>query len=130
MAFYGLQLLCSPKHGDPKESLRRVFHQLLYVILMMSKGNRKKPTLLVVNQAILSTRDQTISFVSYLVEELKELAVPFLHILLQHICIQMVEKSEFRSHGAQAVSMLTSEMTNTDYSRFIRWLLNFSRHPK
>uniref|UniRef100_A0A3P8WQ73 Non-SMC condensin II complex, subunit D3 n=1 Tax=Cynoglossus semilaevis TaxID=244447 RepID=A0A3P8WQ73_CYNSE len=130
MAFYGLQLLCSPKHGDPKESLRRVFHQLLYVILMMSKGNRKKPTLLVVNQAILSTRDQTISFVSYLVEELKELAVPFLHILLQHICVQMVEKSEFRSHGAQAVSMLTSEMTNTDYSRFIRWLLNFSRHPK
>ncbi|XP_040906250.1 condensin-2 complex subunit D3 isoform X2 [Toxotes jaculatrix] len=130
MAFYGLQLLCSPKHGDQKESLRRVFHRLLYVILMMNKGNRGKPTLLVPSQAVLSTRDLVLHFVCHLVEELKELALPFLHILLQHICFQMVEKSEFRSHGAQAVGMLTSQMTGKDYACFIKWLFNFSRHSK
>ncbi|KAM9344578.1 condensin-2 complex subunit D3 [Symphorus nematophorus] len=130
MAFYGLQLLCSPKHGDQKESLRRVFHQLLYVILMMSKGNRGKPSLLVPSQAILSTRDQAVHFVCHLVDELKELAQPFLQILLQHICFQMVEKSEFRSHGAQAVGMLVSQMESTDYARFIKWLFKFSRHTK
>ncbi|XP_070772267.1 condensin-2 complex subunit D3 [Enoplosus armatus] len=130
MAFYGMQLLCSPKHGDQKESLRRVFHQLLYVILMMNKGNRGKPSLLVPNQDIISTSDQAIHFVCHLVDELKELALPFLQILLQHICFQMVEKSEFRSHGAQAVGMLTSQMASSDYAYFIKWLFNFSRHTK
>ncbi|XP_029031397.1 condensin-2 complex subunit D3 isoform X2 [Betta splendens] len=130
MAFYGLQVLCSTKHGDQKESLRRVFHRLLYVILMMNKGNRGKPALLVPNQSVLATRDQAIHFVCYLVAELKELALPLLQILLQHICFQMVEKCEFRSHGAQAVGMLTSPMTSSDYACFIKWLFNFSRHTK
>ncbi|GLD65173.1 condensin-2 complex subunit D3, partial [Lates japonicus] len=130
MAFCGLQLLCLPKHGDQRESLRRIFHQLLYVILMMNKGNRRKPSLLVPSQAILSTRDQAIHFVCHLVDELKELALPFLHILLQHICFQMVEKSEFRSHGAQAVGMLISQITSTDYACFVKWLFKLSRHSK
>ncbi|XP_054456753.1 condensin-2 complex subunit D3-like [Anoplopoma fimbria] len=130
MAFYGLQLLCSPLHGDQKESLRRVFHRLLYVILMMNKGNRGKPSLLIPNQAIISTRDQAIHFVCHLVDKLKEIALPILQILLQHICFQIVEKSEFRSHGAQAVGMLTSQMESTDYASFIKWLFNFSRSSK
>nr|XP_046258478.1 condensin-2 complex subunit D3 isoform X2 [Scatophagus argus] len=130
MAFYGLQLLCLPQHGDQKESLRRIFHRLLYVILMMNKGNRGKPSLLVTSQAVLSTRDQAVHFICHLVEELKELALPLLQILLQHICFQMVEKSEFRSHGAQAVGMLTSQMENKDYACFIKWLANFSRSSK
>nr|XP_057933189.1 condensin-2 complex subunit D3 isoform X3 [Doryrhamphus excisus] len=130
MAFYGLQLLCSPKHGDQRESLRRVFHRLLYVILMMNKGHSGKPELLVPSQAILTTRNQAIRFVCNIVAELKEVALPFLQILLQHICYQMVEKSEFRSHGAQAVGMLTSQMSNADYACFIKWLHKFSRHSK
>uniref|UniRef100_A0A8C2YZZ0 Non-SMC condensin II complex, subunit D3 n=1 Tax=Cyclopterus lumpus TaxID=8103 RepID=A0A8C2YZZ0_CYCLU len=71
MAFYGLQLLCSPKHGDQKE---------------VRSSN--------------------------------------------HYPNSMVEKSEFRSHGAQAVGMLTSQMESTDYARFIKWLFNFSRSSK
>ncbi|XP_068424000.1 condensin-2 complex subunit D3 isoform X2 [Clinocottus analis] len=130
MAFYGLQLLCSPKHGDQKESLRRVFHRLLYVILMMNKDNRGKPSLLVPNQAVQSTRNQALRFVCHLVDELKEMSLPVLQILLQHLCFQMVEKSEFRSHGAQAVGMLTSQMESPDYAAFIKWLFNFSRSSK
>ncbi|XP_069578567.1 condensin-2 complex subunit D3 [Brachyistius frenatus] len=130
MSFYGLQLLCSPKHGDQKESLRTLFHRLLYVILMMSKADRGKPVLLVPSQTVLATRDRALQFVCHLVDELKELTLPFLQILLQHICFQMVEKSEFRGHGAQAVGLLTSRMGSTDYACFIRWLFNFSRHSK
>ncbi|XP_029376498.1 condensin-2 complex subunit D3 isoform X2 [Echeneis naucrates] len=130
MAFYGLQLLCSPKHGDQRESLRKVFHRLLYVILMMNKANRGRPTLLMPSQAVLSIRNQAINFICHTVTELKELALPLLHVLLQHICFQMVEKSEYRSHGARAVGMLTSQMTSTDYARFLKWLYSFSRHSK
>ncbi|XP_061692445.1 condensin-2 complex subunit D3 isoform X2 [Syngnathoides biaculeatus] len=130
MAFYGMQMICTPKHGDQKESLRRVFHRLLYVILMMNKGDRGRPTLLVPTPAVLAARDQAIQFVCHIVNELKDLALPFLKVLLQHICFQIVEKCEFRYHGAQAVGILTSEMSNTDYAHFIRWLHNFSRHSK
>uniref|UniRef100_UPI003AAC27D5 condensin-2 complex subunit D3 n=1 Tax=Centroberyx gerrardi TaxID=166262 RepID=UPI003AAC27D5 len=130
LAFYGLRLLCSPSHGDEKESLRRVFHRLLYVILMMNKGDRGKPSLLVPSQAVLAARDQAVHFVCHTVEELEELALPFLQILLQHICFQMVEKSEYRSHGAQAVGTLTAQMACGDYTSFIKWLFNYSRHSK
>uniref|UniRef100_A0A3Q3WCI5 Condensin-2 complex subunit D3 n=1 Tax=Mola mola TaxID=94237 RepID=A0A3Q3WCI5_MOLML len=130
MAFYGLQLLCLPKHGDQNESLQRVFHRLLYVILMMNKGKRGNPSLLVISQAVLSTRYKAIHFVCHLFCELKELVLPFLQILLQHICFQMVEKNEFRSHGAQAVGMLTSQMESEDYAGFIKWLSKFSRSSK
>ncbi|XP_077437958.1 condensin-2 complex subunit D3 [Vanacampus margaritifer] len=130
MAFYGLQLICSPKHGDQKESLRMVFHSLLYVILMMNKRDRGRPTLLVPSHAVIATRDQAIQFVCYIVNELKDAARPFLQVLLQHICVQMVEKCEFRNHGAQAVGLLISEMSTTEYARFIKWLYNFSRQSK
>ncbi|XP_059215745.1 condensin-2 complex subunit D3 [Centropristis striata] len=130
MAFYGMQLLLSPKHGDQKEALRSIFHRLLYVILMMNEGDGSNPSLLVPSQTILSTRNQAIQFVCHIVDELKELGLPFLQILLQHICIKMVENSEFRSHGAQAVAMLTSHMASPDYACFIKWLYDYSRHKK
>ncbi|KAM3865358.1 condensin-2 complex subunit D3 [Diretmus argenteus] len=130
LAFYGLRLLCSPNHGDEKESLRSVFHRLLYVILMMNKGDRGKPSLLVPSQAVLSTRDNAIHFVSHIVDDLKELALPFLLILLQHVCFQMVEKNEYRMHGAQSVGMLVSQLPCADYASFIKWLSGYSRHTK
>uniref|UniRef100_A0A8D0AD48 Non-SMC condensin II complex, subunit D3 n=1 Tax=Sander lucioperca TaxID=283035 RepID=A0A8D0AD48_SANLU len=50
--------------------------------------------------------------------------------VIGEITFAMVEKSEFRSHGAQAVGMLTSQMASTDYACFIKWLFNYSRHSK
>ncbi|XP_068184281.1 condensin-2 complex subunit D3 isoform X2 [Antennarius striatus] len=130
MALHGLELLCSARHGDQTESLRRVFHQLLYVILMMKRSSQGGPSLLAPSQATLSTRDQAIHFICHLVEEQKELAAPLLQVLLQRLCVQMVERSEFRSHGAQSVGLLTSQMEGGDYACFTRWLWRFSRSSK
>ncbi|KAM9809913.1 condensin-2 complex subunit D3 isoform X2 [Syngnathus typhle] len=130
MAFYGLQLICAPQHGDQKESLRRVFHRLLYVILMMNKEDRSRPTLLVLSHAVLAARDQAVRFVCHIVNELKEVALPLLKVLVQHICFQIVEKCEFRKHAAQAVGTLIAEMSSTDYAHFIKWLSDFSRQSK
>uniref|UniRef100_A0A669ER66 Non-SMC condensin II complex, subunit D3 n=1 Tax=Oreochromis niloticus TaxID=8128 RepID=A0A669ER66_ORENI len=52
------------------------------------------------------------------------------HECLRCADIQMVEKNEYRSHGAQAVGMLTSQMASEDYACFIKWLCNFSRSSK
>ncbi|KAK7901548.1 hypothetical protein WMY93_018317 [Mugilogobius chulae] len=133
MAFHGLQLLYSPKHGDQEKSLLQIFHRLLYVILMMnhrSHSSSSKPTLLMVNQSVLAARSQAIHFVCHMVNELKESALPCVRILLQHICFQMVEKNEFRSHGAQAVAMLAALTSSSGYALFVKWLSNFSQHSK
>lgn len=45
------------------KSLERVFHQLLFVILMKNKANRGEPSLLAVNQTVLAAREQAIHFV-------------------------------------------------------------------
>uniref|UniRef100_A0A8C7JPA5 Non-SMC condensin II complex, subunit D3 n=1 Tax=Oncorhynchus kisutch TaxID=8019 RepID=A0A8C7JPA5_ONCKI len=130
LAYYGLWLLCSSNHGDEKVSLRRVFHRVLYVILMMSKGESGKPSLMMATQAVLAARDQAIGFVSYVVDELKEPALPFLRILLQHISFRMVDKTDYRTCGAQAVAKLLAKMPCGDYASFIKWLFDYSRQSK
>lgn len=42
----------------------------------------------------------------------------------------MVERNEYRNHGAQAVGMLTAQMENKDYATFVRWLAKLSRSVK
>lgn len=44
--------------------------------------------------------------------------------------MQMVERNEYRNHGAQAVGMLTAQMENKDYASFIKWLAKLSRSAK
>ncbi|KAG9351510.1 hypothetical protein JZ751_022761 [Albula glossodonta] len=130
LAYFGLQLLCSPKHGEGSEPVRQVFHRLLYVILMMTGGDCSKPFLLVPTQAVLASREQAIRFVSHIVDEMKETAMPILRILLQHICVQMVDKAEYRTHGAQAVAKLLAKMPCSEYASFIQWLYSYSTHSK
>uniref|UniRef100_A0AAY4AAL4 Condensin complex subunit 1 C-terminal domain-containing protein n=1 Tax=Denticeps clupeoides TaxID=299321 RepID=A0AAY4AAL4_9TELE len=129
LGFHGLWLLCL-SHGEGNECLRRVFHRLLYVILMMRKGEMTKPSLLVISQAVVATRNYAISFVCHVVDQKKEAALPVLKILLQHICHQMVEKTEYRTHGAQAVSRLLAKVPNTEYATFIKWLFAYSIKTK
>uniref|UniRef100_A0A3Q2DUI6 Non-SMC condensin II complex, subunit D3 n=1 Tax=Cyprinodon variegatus TaxID=28743 RepID=A0A3Q2DUI6_CYPVA len=125
MAFYGLKLLCSPKHGDQKEvGLHRDGFQMFFLDYIASRGGFSFSTSFTVTCCVFHV------LCSHLVEELKDLALPLLQILLQHICFQMVEKSEYRSHGAQAVGMLTSQMVSVDYACFIKWLFSFSSHSK
>ncbi|XP_010892297.2 condensin-2 complex subunit D3 isoform X3 [Esox lucius] len=130
LAYYGLWLLCSPSHGDEKGSLSRVFHRILYVILMMDKRDSGQPSLMMPTQAVLAARDQAVHFVCHIVDELKEPALPVLRILLQHICFRMVDKTDYRMHGAQAVARLLTKMPCAGYASFIKWLFDYSRHAK
>ncbi|XP_064207133.1 condensin-2 complex subunit D3 isoform X1 [Anguilla rostrata] len=130
LAYHGLRLLCSPKHGEGSESVRQVFHRLLYVILMMSNEDCAKPSLLAATQANQASREQAIQFVSHIVDELKETALPILRILLQHICVQMVDKAEYRTSGAQTVVKLLAKMPCAEYASFIQWLYSYSLHSK
>ncbi|XP_076150285.1 condensin-2 complex subunit D3 [Alosa pseudoharengus] len=130
LAYHGLWILCSSRAaGDT--CLRSVFGRLLYVILMMSKDDmRSKPTLLLQSQVVLAARDQALRFVSHVVDELKDAAMPVLYILAQHICDKMVEKVDYRTKGAQAVGQLVAKMPPAKRANFIQWLYSYSLKPQ
>lgn len=130
LSYHGLGLLCSTVHGEGDECRRRVFRKLLYVILMMKLQERSRPSLLAPSQAVCGARDQAILFISHIVDEQREATLPLLRILVQHICHQMVEKSEYRASGSQAVGKLMVKMPCQDYAATIKWLYNYSRNNK
>ncbi|XP_041098371.1 condensin-2 complex subunit D3 [Polyodon spathula] len=130
LAYHGLRLLCSPMHGEGDQTVRRVFHRILYVILMMSAGEGSNPVLLAATQHVVSAREQAVRFVSHIVDELKETVLPVFRILLQHICAKVTDKADYRTYGAQALVKLLSKLPCVEYAAFIKWLYNYSRHTK
>ncbi|KAM4703395.1 condensin-2 complex subunit D3 [Rhinophrynus dorsalis] len=130
LAYHGLWLLCSPIHGEGSQTLRRVFQRLLSVILMMKGGEGSNAALLVINPSVASARDQAIRFISFVVDELKDVALPVLYILLQHICVKFPDKSDYRVSAAQALVKLIEKLPNAEYATFIDWLFKYSRNAK
>uniref|UniRef100_A0A8C2GSV3 Condensin-2 complex subunit D3 n=1 Tax=Cyprinus carpio TaxID=7962 RepID=A0A8C2GSV3_CYPCA len=127
LSYHGLGLLCATIHGEGDEV---VFRKLLYVILMMKTQERSKPCLLAPSQAVCGARDQAMLFIGHIVDKQREATLPLLRILVQHICHQMVEKSEYRVSGAQAVGKLMAKMPCQDYAAIIKWLYSYSRNNK
>ncbi|XP_069752394.1 condensin-2 complex subunit D3 [Narcine bancroftii] len=131
LAYYGLKLLCSPIHGDVKEMLLYLFRRLLNIILMVDgEEGTTSVALLGVGQRVVNARDQAIKFVSYLVDEVKETAMPVLRILLQHICTKVPDKAEYRTHGAQALVKLLTKLSSVDCVAFLDWFYKYSRNIK
>ncbi|NWW35712.1 CNDD3 protein, partial [Panurus biarmicus] len=126
LAYYGLHLLCSPLHGTEDKTLRCVFQRLLSVILMVESrgGSRCEP--LPITSAVTSTRNQAVKFISSLVDELKEAVYPVLRILLQHICTKVPDKTDYRSHAAQALVTLLDKLPCAEFAEFIAWFYKYS----
>ncbi|XP_028666256.1 condensin-2 complex subunit D3 [Erpetoichthys calabaricus] len=130
LCYHGLRVLCSSMHGEGDRTVRRVFHQMLYVILMMSGGDGGSPSLLAITQNVVSAREQAVKFVSHMAKEMKENIIPVMRILLQHICTKVADKAEYRTYAAQALAKLLCELPSANYASFIEWLYNFSHNTK
>ncbi|KAM9299270.1 condensin-2 complex subunit D3 [Gastrophryne carolinensis] len=130
LAYYGLWLLCQPSHGDGNQTLRRLFHRLMNVIIMVKGEIGSNPSLLAICVPVTNARDQAIRFVSFVVEQLKEQALPVLWILLQHICAKCPDKSDYRVSAAHSLAKLQESLPNKEYASFINWLQKYSRNPK
>ncbi|XP_069470215.1 condensin-2 complex subunit D3 [Ambystoma mexicanum] len=130
LAYRGLWLLCSPVHGEVDQTLRRLFQRILSVILMLHSGEGANPVLLVISAQVANCREQAIRFVSFLVDELKDVAFPAYRILLQHICAKFPDKSDHRTYAAEALVKLLCKFPNAEYASFIEWLYKYSRNSK
>ncbi|XP_070621308.1 condensin-2 complex subunit D3 isoform X1 [Erythrolamprus reginae] len=128
LAYFGLRLLCSPLHSLGDKTLRQVFYHLLRVVLMLP-GKEGGASLPIPSQSI-DSRKMTLRFLSSLVEELKEVAFPILRILLQHICVKVPDKSEYRTYAALSLSQLLYKLPCAEHARFISWLYGYSRNNK
>ncbi|KAJ7417008.1 Condensin-2 complex subunit D3 [Willisornis vidua] len=126
LAYYGLHSLCSPFHGAEDKTLRCVFQRLLNVILMVESGGRSRREVLPIISAVTSARNQAIKFISSLVDELKEAVFPVLRILLQHICIKVPDKADYRTYAAQALVTLLNKLPCVEFAEFISWLYKYS----
>ncbi|KAM8926969.1 condensin-2 complex subunit D3 [Pelodytes ibericus] len=130
LAYHGLWLLCQPIHGDGNQTLRRLFQRLLNVILMMRGGNGSASALLVISPSVTSAKNQAIRFIRFLVDKLKDVVLPVLHILLQHICVKFTDKAEYRLSAAQATVKLLEMLPDKEYASFIGWLYKYSKNAK
>ncbi|XP_065552963.1 condensin-2 complex subunit D3 isoform X2 [Lathamus discolor] len=130
LAYCGVRLLCSPLHGAEAKVLSCVFQQLLSVILMLEGGAGSRFAVLAITSAVISARNQAIKFISSVVDELKEVAFPVLRILLQHICIKVPDKADYRTYAAQALVTLLSKFPNVEFADFIAWLYKYSHNTK
>ncbi|XP_054853805.1 condensin-2 complex subunit D3 [Eublepharis macularius] len=130
LASLGLRLMCSPLHGLEDKALHWVFHQLLYVILMLTRREGSGSAPAAIPAQAVSARNQAIKFISSLTEELTEVAFPVLRILLQHICVKVPDKSEYRAHAALALSQLLHQLPCAQHADFIAWLYRYSCNNK
>ncbi|NXF06923.1 CNDD3 protein, partial [Smithornis capensis] len=126
LAYYGLHLLCSPLHSTGDKTLRCVFHRILSVILMVESGGGSRREVLPITSAVTSARNQAIKFISSLVDELKEDVFPVLRILLQHICVKVPDKADYRIYAAKALVTLLNKLPCVEFAEFISWLYKYS----
>ncbi|XP_078451127.1 condensin-2 complex subunit D3 isoform X3 [Lampetra planeri] len=130
LAYCNLKVLCTTSHGSKDEVLRNVFHRLLNHILMVGGEARANLVLAFIPQYAVNLRNQTLKFVCHLVKEDGEKCIPLLRILLQHICVKVPDKADYRGHAAQAVCKLLDCMSNSAYAEFIEWLYKYSQNAK
>ncbi|NXL95150.1 CNDD3 protein, partial [Alectura lathami] len=130
LAYHGLWFLCSPLHGTEDKILRCIFQRLLSVILMVESGAGSRHAVLAITSAVISARNQAVKFISFVVEELKEVAFPVLRTLLQHICTKVPDKADYRTYAAQALVNLLNKLPSMEFADFIAWLYKYSLNTK
>ncbi|XP_077162706.1 condensin-2 complex subunit D3 isoform X2 [Paroedura picta] len=130
LAHLGLRFLCSALHGLQEKTLRWVFCRLLHVVLMLPGRGGSGAVSAAVPPHAMGASNQAVKFISSLTKELAEVAFPVLRILLQHICIKVPDKSEYRTHAALVLSQLLHQLPCAEHADFIAWLYRYSCNSK
>ncbi|KAL8173694.1 UNVERIFIED_CONTAM: hypothetical protein K2H54_016645 [Gekko kuhli] len=112
------------------QTVRWVFHRFLPVIVMLPGRGGSGATPAAVPPQAISASNQAVRFISSLTKDLAEVAFPLLRILLQHICIKVPDKSEYRTHAALALSQLLYQLPWAQHADFIAWLYRYSCNSK
>ncbi|XP_074660427.1 condensin-2 complex subunit D3-L-like [Tubulanus polymorphus] len=130
LAYTGLNLLCNPNHRDPAVTIRKLFQHLLPSLLMISSDGKLCTS--AIPSPVLAIRDQTLAFITFLLDNHK--ASANIHTssraLIQHLCVKVPDKIEYRTKVAQIILKLLSVLSSSAYAKLMEWFQRLSRNEK
>ncbi|XP_030849692.1 condensin-2 complex subunit D3 [Strongylocentrotus purpuratus] len=129
LAYLGLEALCSGSHGETSHMLRQVFKHLLPNILMLI-GENQSVASTSIPKHIQQMKDHAEAFASHMYKEVGEKALPFMRVLLQHMCVKVPDKVEYRSRVSHTIARILTGMPAETEASFVKWLFLYSKNAK
>ncbi|XP_064083333.1 LOW QUALITY PROTEIN: condensin-2 complex subunit D3-L-like [Macrobrachium nipponense] len=124
-AYVALQCVCDPVHGKLSRIVIVVMKHIMHSILMIARGSSDSSP-----RALGVIRDHSQIFVKYILTQVKEEAYEGVYILIQHICIRVPDRAEFRQKTAQSVVEILRYLPIQLYTRLVKWFFKFSHNEK
>ncbi|XP_068212187.1 condensin-2 complex subunit D3-L [Palaemon carinicauda] len=124
-AYVGLQYICNPLHGKISRTVILIMKHIMHNILMISRGSSDASP-----RALGVIRDHSQIFVKYILTQVKDEAHEGVYILIQHICIRVPDRAEFRQKTAQSVVEILRYLPVQLYTRLVKWFFKFSHNEK
>ncbi|XP_076054806.1 condensin-2 complex subunit D3-L-like isoform X2 [Oratosquilla oratoria] len=124
-AYVSLQNVCSRLHGNPKKIVTLVMKHIIVNILMVGRGSSQMSW-----RSLGVIREHSLIFVKYLLTQLKEVTYDSVYILVQHLCVRVPDKADFRSKTSQSVVEILKFLPIKLYTRLVKWLFRFSHNEK
>lgn len=124
-AYVALQSICNPIHGKVRKIIAIIMKHILNNILMISRGSSDLSA-----RSLGVIRDHSQIFIKYMLTQIKEEAHEGVYILIQHLCIRVPDKAEFRQKTAQSVVEILRYLPTQLYKRLMKWFFKFSHNEK
>ncbi|XP_071518098.1 condensin-2 complex subunit D3-like isoform X2 [Panulirus ornatus] len=124
-AYVALQSVCNSIHGKVKKIVIIIMKYIMHNILMKSRGSSDLSA-----RSLGVIRDHSQIFVKYLLTQVKQDAYEGVYILIQHLCIRVPDRAEFRQKTAQSVVEILRYLPVQLYTRLMKWFFKFSHNEK
>ena len=124
-AYVALQCICSDMHGKPRKIVTLVLKHLLPNVLMNSRGLSDLPL-----RALNVIREHSVIFVKYLMTQLQEATHEGVYILVQQMCLRVLDKADFRLKTSQSVLEILRHLPIHLYTKLLEWFLMLSHNEK
>ncbi|KAF2366658.1 Condensin complex subunit 1 C-terminal [Trinorchestia longiramus] len=124
-SYVALQCVCAALHGTVRKIVTLVLKHILPNILMSSRGTAHLSL-----RSLGVIRDHAVIFVRYLLTQIKEPAYEGVCILVQHLCLRVTDKADFRQKTSQSVVEILKHLPIKLYTKLIQWFFKFSHNEK
>ncbi|PRP83328.1 condensin-2 complex subunit D3 [Planoprotostelium fungivorum] len=126
-AFEVLRELIDERHGGGEGSTTMVLKNILPNILMTHAGLLVSGS---VPKHMQNIRNSAISFVIECIKAKEKTHREAVHALIQHICVQVPDKAEYRGHAVSAVTEIYHSLPPQDQTRFVSFVQRFGKNAK
>ncbi|XP_063956965.1 condensin-2 complex subunit D3-L-like isoform X1 [Lytechinus pictus] len=129
LAYLGLEALCTGSHGESSHMLRQVFKHLLPNILMLI-GENQAVASTSIPKHIQQMKDHAEAFASHLYKDIGEKSLPCLRVLMQHMCVKVPDKVEYRTRVSHTIARILAGVPAEMEASFVKWLFLYSKNAK